>query len=372
MRILVAPDKFKGSLSAEEVADNIGIGLRRALPEITVETVPIADGGEGTAQVICRACAGNWVTCDSCDSLGRPIKAGYAWLPASSSVVMEISESAGLWRLSPSERDPLQAETSGVGLMLQDAARRGAKQIIVGLGGSATNDGGFGMARMLGYRFLNAAGVELTGSVTNLLHLQHCSVPPELSLPRITIAADVKNPLLGERGATRTFGPQKAVSRDQLALFEAALKRLADVVANDLGSDFRETPGAGAAGGLGFGLMSFCGAAIRSGFDIVAEMLDLATVVKRADAVITGEGSLDNQTLEGKAPAGVAKFARDFGKPVFAIVGSAPERDTARDIFDGVYVLARPPVTREESMKEAGWLLQKRAAELAESVLSKW
>jgi glycerate kinase len=370
MRILVAPDKFKGSLSAQEVANNIATGLRHVVPDATIEIIPIADGGEGTAEVICRACAGDWVTCDSRDAIGRAIKARYAWLPNSVTAVMEISEAAGLWRLSPDERDPLNADTGGVGLMLQDAKRRSAKEIIVGLGGSATNDGGFGMARILGYHFLNADGAGLTGSIVDLVNLQHCVPPNDLILPRITIAADVKNPLLGIRGATRTFGPQKGVATHQLELFEAALTRFAEVVAKDLGCDFREVPGAGAAGGLGFGLMSFCGATVRSGFDIVSEMLDLETAIKQADAVITGEGSLDNQTLEGKAPAGIAQLARKLGKRTFAIVGRTPEPAKPQELFDSVYVLVRPPVTTEEAMKRTAVLLQERARELAETALS--
>ena len=225
MRILVAPDKFKGSLGAEEVAENIAVGLRSVLPNATIDVIPIADGGEGTAAVICRATAGEWVTCNSCDALGRPIEARYAWIPSSAIAVMEISEAAGLWRLAPNEKNPSRADTAGVGLMLQDASRRGAKEIIVGLGGSATNDGGFAMARTLGYRFLDHKRDELSQSVLDLINLEHCVPPTEFILPRITIAADVRNLLLGRRGATHTFGRQKGVAADQLDRFEAALNR---------------------------------------------------------------------------------------------------------------------------------------------------
>jgi glycerate 2-kinase len=363
MRILIAPDKFKGSLSAREVADSIAEGLRDVLPDATIEIVPVADGGEGTAKVISRACAGESVVCDAHDALGRPIMARYAWLRDREMAVMEMSEAAGLWQIAPRERDPFRANTRGVGEMLLDAARRGMKDVIVGLGGSATTDGGFGMARALGFRFLKRNSVELGDVVSDLLSLEQIVRPRDLLLPGVVGAADVRNPLLGVRGATRTFGPQKGAAPDQLEVIEESLARLADVVARDLGCNFREAAGAGAAGGLGFGLMSFCGASIRRGFDLVAEMLDLGAAIQRADVVVTGEGSLDDQTLEGKAPAGMARLARKQGKRVFAIVGCATG-SAAREIFDGVYVLVRAPITREESIARAAELLRERAREL--------
>jgi len=220
------------------------------------------------------------------------------------------------------------------------------------------------MARAFGFRFLNSDRVELVGPVSDLQDLEHVWSPPDLGLPRVTVAVDVRNPLLGARGATRTFGPQKGVTSDQLEVFEEALARLADVVARDLGCDFREAAGAGAAGGLGFGLMSFCEATIRPGFGLVAGMLDLGAAIQRADVVITGEGSLDDQTLEGKAPAGVARLARERGKRVFAIVGCATEYASTRELFDGIVVLARLPITREESITRTAALLRERAREL--------
>lgn len=365
MHILIAPDKFKGSLSAREVADNIAAGLREVLSNATIEIVPMADGGEGTAEVVRQACAGEWVECNSHDALGRAVTARYAWLPSRTMAVMEMSEVAGIWRIAPLERDPFRANTHGVGEMLLHAAKRGAREITLGLGGSATNDGGFGLARALGFRFLGRHGVELNGPVSDLLDLEKILSPNDLFLPGLVAAVDVKNPLLGARGATRTFGPQKGVAPDQLVLLEAALTRLADVIARDLGCDFRETAGAGAAGGLGFGLMSFCGATIRPGFDLVAEMLDLEAAIERADVVITGEGNLDEQTLEGKAPAGVARLARKLGKRIFAIVGSGGESLAARDLFDGLYFLARDSIAPQESIARAAELVQERARELA-------
>jgi len=366
VRILIAPDKFKGSLNAREVAESIATGLRDVLPDATIEIVPLADGGEGTADVICQACAGEWVTCAAHDALGRSITVRYAWLRDQSTAVMEMSEAAGLGRIASRERDPFQANTYGVGEMLLDAARRGAGEVIIGLGGSATNDGGFGMARALGFHFF-ADQRELTNGPVELVTLTRIVRDVEAltsNLPRIIGAADVRNPLLGARGATQTFGPQKGATPEQLEALEEALARLANVVTRDLGGDFRDSAGAGAAGGLGFGLMSFCGATIRPGFDLVAEMLDLEAAIERAEVVITGEGALDDQTLEGKAPAGVARRARKLGKRVFAIVGRATQNPGVLEIFDGVFALATPSIPSEEAMTRTKELLQARGREL--------
>ena len=332
MKILIAPDKFKGALNARDAAQNIAKGLLDVMPDAQIEVVPMADGGEGTAEAICDARGCSWLECKAHDPLGREIDARYGWIDQEKLAVMEMSEAAGMRRLSESERDPIRATTFGAGEMILDATKRGANEIIIGLGGSATNDGGFGMARALGFRFLSNEK-ELTGAVTELEHLTEIILPEKLVgalaaasaqpndrrltqpplqhvLPKIIAAVDVKNPLLGENGATRVFGPQKGASESDLDKLERALTRLADVVATEFGFDYRDEAGAGAAGGLGFGLLSFCGATIRPGFEVVAQAVGLEAKMKDADLVITGEGSLDRQTLEGKTPAGVAELAR--------------------------------------------------------------
>jgi glycerate kinase len=379
MRILIAPDKFKGSLSAREVADHIAIGLRDRLPNAIIRNLPMADGGEGTAEVICEACGGEWVTCAAHDALGRAVEARYVWLADCATAVMEMSAAAGMWRIAPEERDLLSANTYGVGEMMKHAAERDAKEILLGLGGSATNDGGIGMARALGFRFLGTKGdlahpadlVTLTGIVSNQASENSTALSRQVRgaakgvFPHMAAAADVRNPLLGPRGATRTFGPQKGGMIEQLEILESGLTRLADIATRDLGCDFRDAPGAGAAGGLGFGLMTFCGAPVKSGFAVVAEFVGLRTAIEEADVVITGEGRLDEQTLEGKAPAGVARLARQLGKPVFAIVGSSSAMTTTSALFNAVLVLARDQITPDESRARAGELLQERARELA-------
>ena len=369
VNILIAPDKFKGSLNAREIAENIAKGLRDALPDAKIDIVPMADGGEGTAEAICDARGGSWLKCKAHDPRGHEIDARYAWIESGKVAVMEMSEAAGMRRVSEGERDPVRATTFGVGEMILDAANRGANEIIVGLGGSATNDGGFGMARALGLRFF-AQEQELCGAVSELVRLERIENPKDLVLPEIIAAVDVKNPLLGKNGATRVFGPQKGASQNELDILERALTRLADVVAKEFGFDYRNEAGAGAAGGLGFGLMSFCGTKVRPGFDVAAEAVGLESKIKDADVVITGEGSLDRQTLEGKTPAGVAQLAGKLGKPVFAIVGRAIKDPDVREIFDAVYENARPGMSQEESMGRAAELLRENARELARTLYS--
>jgi glycerate kinase len=375
MRILIAPDKFKGSLSARQVAENIALGVRDVIPDAQIEIAPVADGGEGTAEVICNARGGEWVMCRAQGPLGNPIEARYVWLSENASAVIEMSEVAGLRALKDEVRDVLRANTFGVGEMLLDGAKRGAREIIVGLGGSVTNDGGFGMARALGFRFFDQQDNEIEKTV-DLISVVRIEAPVAAGVsparqpasasggpPQIRIAAacDVKNPLLGENGATRTFGPQKGATPDELEILERALMRLADTVTRELGCDFRNNPGAGAAGGLGFGLMSFCSGKLRAGFDIVADAVELEEKIRSADVVITGEGKLDRQTLEGKAPAGVALLARKFGKRIFAVVGRAAPDQQVRDTFDRVYELGG-------SIPQARELLRERARELGSTL----
>jgi glycerate kinase len=385
MKILIAPDKFKGTLNAREVAEHIAQGLLDVLPDAQIEMVPMADGGEGTAQVICDSRGCSWVECKAHDAFGREIDARYGWIDQEKLAVMEMSEAAGMRRLAENERDPIRATTFGVGEMILDAIKRGAKKVIIGLGGSATNDAGFGMARALGYKFLSSAGLveyliarargeklsapELIGAVTELRMLERVEKPKDLSLPRMIAAVDVRNPLLGENGATQVFGPQKGATPEQITQLELALTKLADILPETIGSDHTDTvkPGAGAAGGLGFGLLSFCGATIRPGFEVVAEAVGLEAKMKDADLVITGEGSLDRQTLEGKTPAGVASLARTLHKPVFAIAGRASGDPELGELFDGIYQNMRPGMSEKENMKLAVELLRENARELAET-----
>jgi len=390
MKILITPDKFKGALNARDVAENIAKGLCDAAPDAKIDIVPMADGGEGTAEAICDGRGGSWVKCKAEDPIGRETDARYVWIKNGKLAVMEMSEAAGMRRLSEKERDPVRATTFGVGEMILDAARRGANEITIGLGGSASNDGGFGMARAMGFRFFSNER-ELIDGVSELRELTKIEAPAAANISpartvspasskmqpkwlsrqlKIIAAVDVQNPLLGDNGSTRVFGRQKGASEDDLRILEEALTRLADVIAKEFGFDYRNKPGAGAAGGLGFGLMSFCGATIRPGFDVVAEAVRLESKMKDVDVVITGEGSLDRQTLQGKTAAGVARLARKLGKKVFAIVGRYDGDRQVRELFDDVYQLARPDMSQKEQMKHAGELMREKACHLAKRLQS--
>jgi glycerate kinase len=367
VRILIAPDKFKGSLSAAQAAEAIARGLRAAWPDSQADLSPIADGGEGFAEALAVALGAVWVDVASQDAIGRSIAARYAWLPGERLAILEMSEASGLHRIAQHEHDPLRADTFGTGLLIADAIARGAKRILVGLGGSATTDGGTGAARALGFRFLDHEGREFSTMPGTLASLAHIKRPQGLRLPEISAACDVRNPLLGERGAARVYGPQKGADAGAVEFLDHALTRLADVCSANLGCDHRDVPGAGAAGGLGFGLLTFCNATIRPGFDMIAETLRLEERISAADLVITGEGRIDDQTLDGKGPAGIAAMARKAGKRVIAFAGSVTAAAENAGVFDAVIPIADRPLTIAEAMPEAAALLERaslRAAKL--------
>ena len=367
MRILIAPDKFKGSLTAPAAAEAIARGLRSVWPDAELDLAPIADGGEGFAESLAAALGAEWVKVASEDAIGRSIETRYAWLPGERLAILEMSEASGLHRIASHDRAPLSADTFGTGLLIAHAVARGAKRILVGLGGSATTDGGAGLARALGFRFLDCEGKDLSTAPEKLASLAHIECPTTSQLPEIFAACDVQNPLLGERGAARVYGPQKGADPAAVDKLDSILSHLATRCAADLGCDFRDVPGAGAAGGLGFGLLTFCGAKIRPGFDMIAETLHLGERINAADLVVTGEGRIDDQTLDGKGPAGVAALARKAGRPVIGFGGSITVTAEEAGIFDTLVPLADRPLDIAEAMRDAASLLERasrRAAQL--------
>lgn len=364
MRILIAPDKFKGSLTALAAAQAIARGFLRAMPSAETVQMPIADGGEGTAEAICAALGGEWITLAAHDPLGREIKARYAWLKSGIAVI-DMSEVSGLWRLSPHERDPLHASTFGTGQLIADALQRGANKILVGLGGSATNDGGIGMAAALGFQFFGNAGERLPALPASFPALARVRPPAKPIGAEIIGLCDVRNPLTGERGASRIFGAQKGADLRTIEKLDAGLGQLANIILEGLGCDFRDTPGSGAAGGLGFGLLSFCGAKLRSGFETIAAILHLEEHVSGSDLVITGEGRLDAQTLDGKGPAGVAALARKHGKPVFAFAGAVAKEPKLAEVFDRTLAITPEGMPLDEAIANASSLLEDSAATVA-------
>jgi glycerate kinase len=365
MRILVAPDKFKGSLSASVVAETIARGLRAVWPEADVTCAPIADGGEGFAEALCQALGGEWIRLPVQDPIGREVEGRFAWVETEKLAILEMSEASGLWRLKKEELAPLRANTFGTGQLMRAAIERGAERILVGLGGSATTDGGLGMAAALGYAPYTCDGEPIAPIPANFLALTRIGVLNAIEMPRIIAACDVQNPLLGPRGTAHVFSPQKGADTETVKTLEMSLENLADVVALDLECDFRDTPGAGAAGGIGFGLLSFCGAEMRSGFDLVAEVLHLEERIAESDLVITGEGRLDAQSLEGKGPVGVAQLARKHKKPVLAMAGSVLESEQLTAVFDATYGIIDQPVTLGDAMNRAPEFLERAAARVA-------
>jgi len=361
MKILVAPDKFKGSLSAVEAVAAITRGLRAVWPEAEITGVPIADGGEGFAEALGGTLGGSWVETRALDPIGREVEARYMWVEAARLAIIEMSAASGLWRLTKEERAPLRANTFGTGQLIRHAVARGARKIFVGLGGSATTDGGVGMAAALGYEFLTSDGEELALHPGCFIALTRIQAGGVIELPEIVAACDVQNPLLGPRGTAHVFSPQKGASASDVVALEGGLSALADCVTGDLGCDFRDTPGAGAAGGIAFGLMSFCGAQVCSGFDLVAETLQLEKRIAASDLVVTGEGRIDGQTLEGKGPAGVAAMAHKYGKPVLALAGSVTETAAVEKLFDATCAIIDEPVTLDAALTRGAEFLERAA-----------
>ncbi len=370
-RILVACDKFKGSLDAADACAAIRRGLARRWPAAVIESCPIADGGEGFAAALLGPLGGRWVECDARDALDREIRARYVLAdgPGGPVAVMEMAEASGFWRIAPGERDILKANTFGTGMMMRHAvAVSGAARIVIGIGGSATNDGGAGMAAALGVRLVDRDGNPLPPWPGVLAErLAGVDGAGRLALPPVTVACDVASPLLGATGATRVFGPQKGADEATMPVLERALAAVVRVTA---GEAWALTPGAGAAGGLGFGLLQFAAARLVPGFDLIAELTDLSAKIAAADLVVTGEGSLDGQSLAGKGPVGIARLARAQNKPVWGFCGRADAEARASGLFDWIGELRATGLPLDELMTRAAELLEQLASQPAASEIS--
>ncbi len=324
LRIAIAPQAFKGSAQAHEVADAIAEGLARVWPDAAFDRIPVADGGEGTVRALVEATGGEYRTTRVRDPLGRPVDARWGLIDGGRTAVTEMAAASGLPLVRQEERDALRASTYGTGELLLAAARSGARRVIVGIGGSATNDGGAGALAAIGLRLLDAAGRELPPGGASLARLARIDgeVDPRLARVELLVASDVRNPLCGPEGASAVFGPQKGATADDVKRLDAALAHYADVVAARVGRDLRDAPGAGAAGGLGLALLALLGASIRSGAELVLDAARFDERVRGAQLCVTGEGRLDAQSLYGKATMTVARRAAAAGVPVVAVVGS--------------------------------------------------
>lgn len=361
--ILVACDKFKGSLDARAACEAIARGLARRFPGADIHIHPIADGGEGFAAALEVPLDGRWVEADAHDSLGRPVRGRYlvAGTGEETLAVLEMAEASGMWRIGAEERDILHASTFGTGELMRHAVEQSAaRRLVVGLGGSATNDGGAGMAAALGLRFLDERDRELEATPAGLAgRLARIDASKRMPLPPVTVACDVDSPLLGPRGATRVFGPQKGADDNFVPVLEGVLQSLAQL--SD-GMEIAERPGAGAAGGLGFGLMRFADAVLVPGFDWLADLTGLERKVAAAGLVVTGEGSLDAQSLAGKGPVAIARMARAHGRPVIGFCGKADETIREAGVFDSIHELAASGLPMETLVSRAAELLEESAA----------
>jgi glycerate 2-kinase len=376
MIIVVASDKYKGSLSATRVCNIISKTIKKIDPSIEVRINPMADGGEGTVETLVESLGGKIAEADVTGPLGDKIRAGFGII--GDTAVIEMSAASGYVLVPENKRNPMLTTTYGTGQLIKKALEMGIKKIIVGIGGSATTDGGMGMAQALGYEFTGAGGEVLGYGGRQLKKLKKIKTANANSLLRVTeieVASDVENPLYGKRGAAYVYGPQKGADPDMVKELDRGLKNFARVVSEEMGVDLSDIPGAGAAGGLGAGLAAFTGAKIRPGSDIVAGLTGLEEKIKGADLVITGEGSMDGQTFYGKSPCGVAKIAFKHGVPAISINGSilTGRKDIKKEqslLFCGNFSIVKKPMQLEEAIRNAPGLLEDVTAEIISFYLS--
>ena len=356
MKIILAPDSFKGNLTSLQVATAFEKGIKRVLPNAKCVKVPMADGGEGTVQSLVDATQGKFIRKKVTGPAGHFVFARYGILADGETAVIEMAEASGLPLVSGKQKNPLTTTTYGTGELMLDAARRGAKKIIIGVGGSATNDGGVGMAQALGVSFLNKSGNEIKeygcgGMIDKIEKIDMKGLNPLIRKVNIIVACDVNNPLCGKQGASNVFGPQKGATAAMVKTLDANLRHLGNIIKKDLNKNIVDLKGAGAAGGLGAGLVAFARARLKSGIKIVLEATNINQHLKHADLVITGEGCVDFQTAFGKTPSGVAKAARKFNVPVVAIGGGIT--DDANGVFAHGIDGLESACARDMSLEEA-------------------
>ncbi len=368
MKILIAPDSFKGSNSSIAVADRIEAGIIKVFPDAEIIKMPIADGGEGTVEAFVLGAGGEFHAAEVTGPMGNPVTATYGILSNGIGVI-EMAAASGLPLVPENEKNPMKATTYGVGELIVEAVNRGCKTIVLGLGGSATNDGGVGMAQALGVSFKDKAGKELALGAEGIARLEAVytgGINPKISCVDIVIASDVNSPLCGTKGASAIFGPQKGADGNMVKELDAVLAHLAETVKAQLGIDCADTPGAGAAGGLGYGLMAFCGAKMKTGIETVMDAVEIDKLLDGCDLVITGEGKIDGQSAFGKVPVGVAQRARKYNVPVLAIVGNIGEGAEAvyDHGIDSIMSTVNGAMSLADAISNGGELL-KEAAERA-------
>lgn len=370
MKIVIAPDSFKESLTALEAATAIEAGMKKILPEAIFVKVPMADGGEGTVQSLVDATHGRIVSKTVTGPLGDPVDAFFGLSGDEKTAIIEMAAASGLHLVPREKRNPLITTTRGTGELIVAALDYGVEQIIIGIGGSATNDGGAGMARALGIRFLNADGKEIGeggGSLSELVSIDRTQADSRLTSVKIEVACDVDNPLTGTKGASRIFGPQKGATAEIIEILDKNLHHYAEIIRKDLGKDIEHISGAGAAGGLGGGLLAFLSAELKRGVDIVLEATKLEQQLLDADFVITGEGKIDGQTIFGKTPIGVAKTAKRHNIPVIAIAGNVAKDSVIvhEHGIDVLFSVVPGAISLEDALENASTYVRNTAANIA-------
>ncbi len=358
MKIIIAPDSYKESLTAMEVATAIENGFRQVLPNAEYIKLPMADGGEGTVQSLVDASNGRIIECTVTGPLGEQVNSFFGLMGDNKTAIIEMAAASGLHLVSPEQRNPMLTTSFGTGELIIAALDKGVEHIIIGIGGSATNDGGVGMAQALGARLQDKNNNPICfggGALARLHHIDISNIDPRLAKVKLEVACDVDNPLCGEKGASRIFGPQKGAIPEMVDQLDANLAHYAKIIKRDLGSDVKNRAGAGAAGGMGASLLGFFNAQLRSGIEIVMDAVNLADVLKDADLVITGEGRIDSQTIHGKTPIGVARTAKRFNKPVIGIAGCLSyDCDAVYDHgIDAVFSVVPRSVSLTEALAEA-------------------
>ncbi|PTL38410.1 glycerate kinase [Alkalicoccus saliphilus] len=369
MQIIAAPDSFKGSLSAGDICQAVKRGIAKVDDTVDVVSLPLADGGEGTKENMVLSTSGKLIETEVEDPLGRKIAASYGILGDEKTVVIEMASASGITLLTDEERDPRITSSRGTGDLIIDALNRGYRDFVVAIGGSATNDGGTGMLEALGMKFLDKDGNKLKGSGGSLKHIHSIdehSLDPRLKEARFVIASDVTNPLCGERGASHVFGPQKGASYELAEALDQGMQNYAGVIKSQKNIDITDQPGAGAAGGMGAALLVFLEADMQSGIDVVMEKINFEEKIKGARMIITGEGSLDEQTLSGKVIAGVGKIARKQNVPVTALCGKLDlsYEDIQSLHVNSAFSIMREPCSLEKAFEETAYWVQELAAHI--------
>ncbi|KUJ90680.1 MAG: glycerate kinase [Thermoanaerobacter thermocopriae] len=365
VKILIVPDKFKESLSALKVADSIEKGILKVFPKVGIEKVPMADGGEGTVESLVNATGGKIIKTNVKDPLFRDIESFYGILGDGETAVIEMAAASGLYLLKDYERNPMITTTYGTGQLIKDALDKGCRNFIIAVGGSATNDGGAGMATALGVKFYDKDGREIGlggGALSKIYSIDTSNLDYRLKECRFIVACDVANPLIGENGASRVYGPQKGATKEMVEVLDKNLEHYGKLLEKYFNKKIIDVPGSGAAGGLGAGLMAFLNAQLKNGIEIIIETLKLEEKIKEADIVISGEGKIDFQTAFGKTISGIAKLCKKHNKPLIVIAGTVEDIEKLYEIgVSSVFSTMEKPMSLEDAIKNTSTLLEKSA-----------